>query len=324
MANPVFSIITPTCGRPELLRRNIQSVINQNFGDFEHIIVDDEMDSLTADIIKEFKDERIIFLRHDSRKGAAASYNTGVKASRGEFILFLDDDDEYLPQFLEKMYSNFTEASPETGFIWTGVMKVLDDIYGEKIIGSRIWPARFTTKEEGFVAATTIGNGYGVCVRKRCIDQIGLYDESLVVCEDTDFLFRLAEVFEFGTIPDILVRIHQHNQSQLTSDNNYLIRLKGKEKILERYRDFIGQYPELFYIHTKSYADLCYKFNFRRKGLSIMWSLIKKEPFRFINYPDIVFYEMTGADSKTCYAHSGLRKLTAFVKRLFSGSPEIN
>ena len=84
MSTPVFSIITPTFRRPLLLKRNILSVKNQTFENYEHIIIDDANDSETASIINEFEDKRIIFHQHETPKGAAGSYNTGIKLSRGQ------------------------------------------------------------------------------------------------------------------------------------------------------------------------------------------------------------------------------------------------
>jgi hypothetical protein len=192
---------------------------------------------------------------------------------------------------------------------------VKDTETGEIILSCCIWPSRFGTREKGLVAATSIGNGFGVCVRKICIDAIGMYDESLTVCEDTDFLFRLAQKFDFETIPEVLVKIHQHVNPQLNSDKNYLVRIEGREKILERYFDFIKLYPPLYYAHYKSYADLCYKFNVKLKGRKTMLSIIKNSPFRILNYMDLFFYELAGKDTVNIYAGSKFEKLVHFLKR---------
>ncbi len=89
--DPVFSIITPTFRRYDLLRRNVKSVQNQTFKDYEHIIVDDGNDDRTARFIEDTSDKRIIYIKHERSKGAAASYNSGILKSRGYLILFLDD-----------------------------------------------------------------------------------------------------------------------------------------------------------------------------------------------------------------------------------------
>jgi glycosyltransferase involved in cell wall biosynthesis len=312
---PVFSIITPTFRRPGLLERNIQSVINQSFKEYEHIIIDDADDSETESLVKRFSDSRIIYQKHEKPKGAAGGYNSGIKISRGRFILFLDDDDEYLPSFLEKMYNRFSQSRLNIGFIWAGISRVRDTEDGEEMLLSKIWPTKFPDKEKGLAEATSIGNGFGVCVRKECIDAIGLYDESLMIGEDTDFLFRLAQRYDFETIPEVLVKIHQHNTTQLTGDKFYLNQVDAKESILTRYSDFLLRHKLLYYTHYKAYADFCYRWNLKTKGRRSMFALIRKDPSRFMNFADLLFYEISGKSLMNFYSVSSFRKIIHFLKK---------
>jgi glycosyltransferase involved in cell wall biosynthesis len=315
MANPVFSIITPTCQRPLLLQRTILSVTQQTFKNYEHIIIDDANDNETVQLVNRLGDKRIILKHHKNPKGANGGYNTGINASRGQFILFLDDDDEYLPTFLEKMFNFFLKSDKKLGFAWTGIARIKDTDIGEKFLLSRIWPSQFSSKEQGLVEATSIGNGFGVCVRKECINTTGLYDESMVAGGDTDFLFRLAINFDFGTIPEVLVKIHQHRDTQLTDDRYYKMRIAAKEKILKRYHDFLSQNPAVYYIHYKTYADLCYKWKLRQKGRKAMFSVIKNTSFRFLNFMDLFFYELSGKDTLTYCSQSKLKNLFDNLKK---------
>jgi glycosyltransferase involved in cell wall biosynthesis len=312
---PVFSIITPTCRRPLLLRRTIISVIRQTFIDFEHIIVDDAGDPDTVSLINEYGDKRIVLIQHASPSGAAGGYNSGILAARGRFILFLDDDDEYLPSFLQKMYEHFSDADGKIGFVWTGISKVKDTDAGEIHLNSIIWPVRFKSVEQGLIAATSIGNGYGVCVRKECIDTIGLYDESIITGQDTDFLFRLASRFDFETIPEVLVKIHQHSYSQLSNRKFDLLRLELREKILKKNEDLLTAFPKLYNVHYKIVALLCYKLKMKQKGRKTMFSIIKNNPFNIINYTDLLFFELAGKNTAGLYNASIFPKLVRAIKR---------
>jgi glycosyltransferase involved in cell wall biosynthesis len=314
-SQPVFSIITPTNKRPLLLKRTIYSVINQTFKDYEHIIIDDASNKETADIIDGLADKRIIFLQHETPRGAAGAYNSGIKIAKGKFVLFLDDDDEYLPAFLEKMYTRFSIAGQDIGFIWTGISRIKDNVSGEELLYSKVWPSKFPSKEVGLINATSIGNGFGVCVRKECIDLIGVYDESLMIGEDTDFLFRLARNFDFETIPEVLVKIHQHGPSQLTDKKNYLVRMELSEKILERNLDLLFSYPKLYYVHYKVIANFCYTLKLKQKGRRTMLSIFKYTPFRLLNFIDLLFYELTGKASIDFYYQSRIKKLINFIKK---------
>jgi glycosyltransferase involved in cell wall biosynthesis len=311
---PVFSIITPTCRRLLLLERTLISVMNQTFRDYEHIVIDDANDLETEILVKRFGDKRIIFHQHLSPRGAAGGYNTGIKLSSGKFILFLDDDDEYLPSFLKKMYDHFSNTNPKTGFVWTGISRIEDTDNGEKHLYSKTWPSRFLSREEGLVEATSIGNGYGVCVRKECIDSIGLYDESLVMGHDTDFLFRLAGKFDFETISEVLVKLHQHNSSQLTNERNNFIRLQLREEILHRHLKLLKAFPKLFHVHYRVVANLCYNLKLRQKGRKTLLSIIKNTPFSILNYTDLFTYELVGKDTISFYYGSSLRKVVHLLK----------
>jgi glycosyltransferase involved in cell wall biosynthesis len=312
---PLFSIITPTCGRPLLLQRTINSIINQTFKNYEHIIVDDANDKQTESLVNGFGDKRIIFHQHPNPRGAAGSYNSGIRISRGKFILFLDDDDEYLPAFLEKMFHHFSQSGPNVGFVWTGISRIIDTDSGEKFLNSKVWPSRFPTKELGLVEATSIGNGFGVCVRKECIDIIGFYDESIIMGQDADFLFRLAKNFDFETIPEVLVKIHQHGSSQLTDEKNNFVRLELREKILKRHLDLLNKFPKLYYVHYKYIVDLCYDLKLRQKGRKTMLSIIRNTPFRILYLIDLIFYELSGKNTLMSYNGSRLKKFVDFLKR---------
>jgi glycosyltransferase involved in cell wall biosynthesis len=311
---PVFSIITPTCNRPLLLRRTIESVLHQSYTNYEHIIVDDAGNKETEELVKGIDDKRIIFIQHDTRSGAGASYNSGLNIARGRYILFLDDDDEYLPVFLDKMLYRFSNSKKEIGFIWTGVSRIKDTATGEKLLSTKIWPSSFSNKEEGIVAATSIGNGYGVCIKRECIDEVGLYDESITTGQDTEYLFRLAGKFEFETIPEVLVKLHQHETSQLTNESNNLLRLQLREKILAKHNDLLMKYPKLYFVHYKVVVNLCFKLKLREKGRKTMMSIIKNTPFRFLNYTDLIFYELTGKDTSDLYHKSFISKIVTYFK----------
>lgn len=306
---PFFSVITPSFRRCELLRRNIKSLVNQTFDNYEHIIVDDACDSATFNLIKEINDPRIVYLSHSLQQGAAASYNTGIKSSKGSYILFLDDDDEYLPEFLQKVHERFSKKRNDLDFIWTGVTRIKDTRSGEIFLNNLKWPEKFENKENALVAATSIGNGFGLCISRKCIESVGLYDESLKIGSDTDFLFRISENSHFETIPEVLVRIHKHDLSQLTDKDNNSERIIGKEIILRRYEYLLNKYPRLFFTHYRGLADTCYKAGQRRKGRKALFSLIMYSPFRLRTYVDLITYELTGKNLGNTHTGKVLKHL---------------
>ena len=107
--NPKVSVIIPTYNRANLLARAIKSVLNQTFQDFELIVVDDGSTDNTRKVVEEFqkKDSRIKYIFQENSGGPAKPINTGIKNSKGEYITILEDDDEFLPQKLQKQVELF-------------------------------------------------------------------------------------------------------------------------------------------------------------------------------------------------------------------------
>jgi glycosyltransferase involved in cell wall biosynthesis len=311
MNNPVFSIITPTNKRPELLKRAVRSVLEQSFESFELIIVDDANDPDVSLVVQQSGDSRVRLISHARNMGAAAAYNTGIRASTGPFISFLGDDDEYYPLFLEKTNDFFETAYPDIGFIWTGVKIITDAGEGEVSSYDRLWPSVIAPQEDAYIEATTIGNGFGMTMRRECLSITGLYNESFRVCVDTDLLFKLAQRFSFATIPEVLVKIYQHRAPQLTGMSNSGLRLETHEKILNENIDFVCRYPRLFRMHFEHLVRLSYSLKRKQKGRQLTMKLIKREPCRALQLmADLVCYEMANENSKTIQ-----ERLLRFVKK---------
>lgn len=294
-SKPTFSIITPTCKRPQLLKRAIMSVLSQSYTDFEMIIVDDANDIETVRVILDINSPKIRYYAHDKQRGASAAYNSGIKLSRGKYINFLDDDDEYLPGILENIFSTYNTIEDEIGFVWTGIVNVIATDEGEHILNTRKWPEIFDDVELGLIESTTIGNGFGLCVKKECIDAIGFFDESLKVGVDTDFMIRLSAHYDFRVIPKVLVKIH-HGHSQLTDKKNDDIRWQCYKIIIERHFRFLSQYWNLIYIHSKAYWNLCYSQGKKKDARRLFWKLIRKFPNKFEIYADLICYELFKKD----------------------------
>src|SRR5262245_46961170 len=110
---PKVSVIIPTHNRADFLRDAIFSVLNQTFQDFEIIVVDDASTDNTSEVIGAFNDERIRYLRHDTNKGGSAARNTGILNSQCDYIAFLDDDDQWLPEKLAKQVDTLIASPPD-------------------------------------------------------------------------------------------------------------------------------------------------------------------------------------------------------------------
>ena len=118
---PLISVIITTHNRNDLLRRAVQSILSQTYSKLEIIVVDDGSNPSAEEIIHSIDlpmGMKLSYFRHDTSRGACAARNTGIQASKGEYIIGLDDDDTYRPNRIEKLYN---VMSDEYAFVasWT-------------------------------------------------------------------------------------------------------------------------------------------------------------------------------------------------------------
>src|SRR5262249_55117741 len=116
---PKVSVIIPTHNRAEFLRSAITSVLKQTFQDFEIVIIDDASKDHTREVIANFNDTRIKVIYNQVNKGDAGARNIGVMNSNCEYIAFLDDDDEWLPEKLKMQTRLLDNSPPEVGGVCT-------------------------------------------------------------------------------------------------------------------------------------------------------------------------------------------------------------
>ena len=102
---PFFSVVIPVYNKGPHIHRSIISLLNQTFQDFEVILINDASTDNSIEEINKFKDKRIrVFQRNEPGPGGYAARNLGIKEAKGEWIAFLDADDEWMTDHLEKMF----------------------------------------------------------------------------------------------------------------------------------------------------------------------------------------------------------------------------
>jgi glycosyltransferase involved in cell wall biosynthesis len=111
-----FSILCPTFNRASLLRRAIESVLKQEFKDFELIIINDGSSDNTREVVRSFNDNHIVYIEYDKNKGINAARNTGFATAKGSYIALLDDDDELAPYALQLAFDTFKRVNQKILF----------------------------------------------------------------------------------------------------------------------------------------------------------------------------------------------------------------
>lgn len=227
--SPVVSIIIPTYNRAHLLRRAIDSVQAQTFDDIEIIVVDDASIDDTKAVVDSYDNTRILYIQHQNNKGGGAARNTGISAASGAYVAFLDSDDEWIPQKLEKQLHVFEKGDSELGLVYTAYAKF--DWKGEFIHIQSNGAQSFLLNE--LLRRNFIGTTSTVLVKRDCLIQIGGFDERFESCQDWDLWIRLAKKYTFEFISESLVNYFRHTGERISTNPSLI---SGYELILEKYR----------------------------------------------------------------------------------------
>jgi len=209
-AKPAVSIIVPTYNRSAFIGEAINSVLQQTFSDFELIVIDDGSTDSTGEIVDAFKDERLVFIQQENA-GRSAARNRALATARGKYIAFLDSDDTYLRDKLERQV-NFMEAHPEIGMIYTSAKCI--DAEGN-ILKNHVYVASVSGqiyRQVAFFRPVTITLPT-VMLRREVLDNVGGFDEKMERFEDTDLWRRISKRYQVGALnyPTCLLRTHDDN-----------------------------------------------------------------------------------------------------------------
>jgi glycosyltransferase involved in cell wall biosynthesis len=297
-----ISVIITTHNRATLLMNAINSVLNQTFKDFEMLIVDDASKDNTEEVVKTFTDGRIRYIKifPEDSKGGNHARNVGIKEAKGEFIAFLDDDDEWLPEKLEKQFEVFGKDE-KIGLVYTGFKFIYENEW-QKIHLAH--PKRGNLSKD-----IMIRNYFGplsvLMVKKKILEEAGLFDIEMPARQDYDIYVRLCQICEVDFVREPLLKYHHRTNIKRITGN-----LKKYEKanslINEKYKNLIlaldiksrnkreSIISEALAIHAMSEGD------FNKVKKYYMKSLVMK--FRFKIF------------IKLCFAFMGIYKIHEFFR----------
>lgn len=313
--SPTFTVVIPAYDRPDLLARALRSVLAQTLDDFEVLVVDDASPRPVVEVTEGFEKQRIRVSRLPVNRGSAAARNAGIRLARGEWIVFLDDDDELMPDFLERTVQTIIEARPEPSWTWSGNITV-DDRDPSIILSQSIWRPKFENLEEaylGFLSARKIGTNCGLAVRRECFESVGLFDERLRGAEDTDLLVRLARAYPFAVVPEPLVRIHNHAGPQVR--RNLQAQARAYRRIVAKHSHSLREHPGVAARMYYKVAWLHYHAGEPRWGRAFFLRALQRRPASVRTWLALASFEILGPLARP--AHLAVARLK---KRLASGT----
>ena len=201
---PKISVILPVHDRADVRPRAIESVLAQELGEFELVIVDDGSTDDSVAVAKSYGDPRINLIELDKNRGGNVARNEGIRAARGPLIAFLDSDDRYLPSKLSSVVAEF-ERRPKLDLLVDSFVKVqapgsrkAEVVRRNPVIDDRerFRTALFTRQLWKATPAIT--------VRREIAMEAGMFDETLRRLQDFDFLIRVSELANCASTDQVL------------------------------------------------------------------------------------------------------------------------
>ncbi len=192
------------------LREAIESILHQTYTDFEFLIINDCSHDLSRNIILSYKDPRIRLIENEKNLGLTCSLNKGLMLAKGKYVARMDADDISMPERLEKEIA-FMDDHPDHAVVGT-FLKVIND--NSEVIYTIEKPVDDARIREFLKKDNCIAHGSAM-IRKICLFEAGLYDESFEKSQDYDLWLRISEMYKISNIPEYLYmwRIHEQNIS---------------------------------------------------------------------------------------------------------------
>lgn len=274
--DPEISVVIPVYDQPELLVEALDSVRDQTFGPLEAVVVDDASETDFEPIVDEYGDW-VRLLVHEENRGAAAARNTGIEATDGEFVAFLDADDVWRPRKLERQRAVFEERGEDVGLVYTGFVQY--DTDGSELVQrpDARGEIHLAELERDRVHPTST-----VTVRRACLERGGGFDPSLPSRQDYDLWIRLTERYRVDFVDEVLVE-KREQPGGISKDFDRRIRgdLAVFEKVRERTADL--DLPTRLRIHSFHHHVIGRDYDSngdRRKALAHLGLAIAQYPFR--------------------------------------------
>lgn len=268
---PLVSVIMPTYNHAKFIGDAIGSVLNQTHKNLELTIIDNYSEDNTEEIIRSFNEPRIRYMKFRNNGIIGASRNQGIRHAAGKYIAFLDSDDIWIPEKLEKQVK-FLNNNPDIGLVYSNA-----EYFGNTVCAGRKMLGRIKAKS-GFVLKDLVFCNFiptlTVLCRKECLLSIGFFNEREDFCsaEDHELWLRLASKYKISYLDMVLAKYRIDNDSSSRRVN------RGKlNKCLFLY--CLEAYPKTFDIIGRKKINRHIKFLTVQSGI-ILWKNRKNSDAR--------------------------------------------
>lgn len=294
---PLVSVIITTYHNETYLPRAIESVLHQSYKEIELIVVDDNMPGSEARIATETVMQhypQAVYLKHPENRNGAAARNTGIRAAKGKYIAFLDNDDFYFSMHISECVEAL-ENCPEYGCVLCDVIKICDGICWDKIK-----VPHGDLLETLLFSETALGTGSNLFVRADLVRELNGFDESFTRHQDVEFGLRLFLKTKAYRLPEVQIIKEMEGYSNAPDFDKFL----GTKKHLwskfedlintltgeEQKRYYAGQYSSLLYVACKG-----------KNQSQIEWAILQLEQYRKLSSKERVLVKLSRHHLFECY-----------------------
>lgn len=217
MAQPLVSIVMPAYNSASFIREAIVSCLAQTYPSIELIVIDDGSTDDTVAIVQSFGDD--VRLIQQANQGPAIARNAGILSAKGDFVKFCDSDDILYPQHIEKVIACFTK-NPDVSAVYTRYLHVLADgqtpkpnINDPDLLSGDIYCDLLASNSNAILTSA-------LTVKRDCLIAVGLFlnSETLRHSEDWDLFLRIADQYQYATVPEILINYRWHDTNISTQE----------------------------------------------------------------------------------------------------------
>lgn len=273
----MVSAIITTHNRLNVLPRAIESVFNQTYCNIELIVVSDGSSDGTDEYMKQYEDNlRVKYISYFPSRGGNYARNKGILAARGNYIAFLDDDDEWHPQKISKQIAKIIEDN-SIGLVYVGK----NIIYPKKKISYKSIPPEIFNARHNILIDNFIGTTSSVLVKRDIVVACGMFDEKLKALQDHDLWIRVCQLCSIAMVGEPLLNYYNYPNVNQISDKTSLYE-ECRRYIENKYKDLYNSLSENEYLRYEltnllEQALRCQRNGLKKKSRYYLKLAFKKE-----------------------------------------------
>lgn len=286
MEQPLVSVITITRNRGNLIGRCIKSVLGQTYTNIEYIIVDGASEDNTDEVIASFKDDRLHYVKLDTNWPIKETLDHGISLCKGKYITFLDSDDEYLPEKIEKQVRKIESLHEEYGLVYCWM--TFYDNQSKKVLKIQKPELRGDVRDE-VIGGPILSGTPTLMFREELLRKLGGWKsmEELGIVSDWELCVRACQITKVDYVAESLVNVYENHESVRQSDEKYYSKyyercIKCHSYFLNTYASAIERKPELGFYHYWVLFVSYIRLNRYGKSLYNMVKAFKSSPRYFV------------------------------------------